>query len=129
MKKVFAQLIEPNGGGGGETEITNPALSEKLLNILKGPKPGETFLGMFLTNIITLFLIVAALAAFFLLIIGGIQWMLSGGDKAATEAARGRITAAVIGLILVFASWSIILLIEKFLGITILGGPITLPTL
>lgn len=127
IKKAFAVI--PNGGDEGGAEIINPALSEKLLNILKGPKPGETFLGMFLSNIITLILIIAAIIAFFLLMIGGIQWMLSGGDKAATEAARGRITAALIGLLLVFASWAIILLIEKFLGITILGGPIILPTL
>lgn len=126
IEKVFAVI--PNGGGGG-VEIINPALGEKLKKILSGEKPGETFLGMFLGNFITLLLIAAAIITLFLLIIGGIQWMLSGGDKAATEAARGRITAAVIGLLLVFASWSIILLIEKFLGITILGGPITLPTL
>lgn len=118
IKVVFAQ-----------PEITNPALGEQLKKYFLEPKPGEVFLGKFIGNIITLFLIAAALVAFFLLLVGGIQWMLSGGDKAATEAARGRITAAVIGLLLVFASWAIILLIEKFLGITILGGPIILPTL
>jgi hypothetical protein len=112
-----------------ENQITNPVLSQTLLDILKGENPGEVFLGRLIGNLITLLLIVATVATIFLLIIGGIQWMTSGGDKAAIEAARGRITAALVGLILVFITWAIILLIEQFLGITIIGGPITLPTL
>jgi len=109
-------------------EITNPALSEKLQNLLK-TEGGEGFLGQFISNLLVVFLIVAALAAFFMLIIGGIQWILSGGDKTATEAARGRITSAVVGLLLAFAAWAIILLIQKFLGITILGEAVKLPLL
>ena len=45
--------------------------------------------------------IAAALAAFFYLILGGFQWITSGGDKAGTEAAREKITAAFIGLAIV----------------------------
>lgn len=109
-------------------EITNPALSDKLQSLLK-TTGGEGFLGQFISNLITLFLIVGAIVAFFLLLIGGIQWMTAAGDKAGVEAARGRILSALIGLLVLFSAWAIILLIEKFLGITILGGPITLPTL
>jgi len=109
--------------------ITNLAFKETLLDILAGENPGEVFLGKLIGGLIDLLLIVAAIATIFLLIIGGIQWIFSGGDKAAIETARGRITAALIGLILVFITWAIILLIEQFLGITIIGGPITLPTL
>lgn len=106
------------------TEITNPALTERLRSLT-----GEVFLGKFISNLISLFLIIGAIMAFFLLLIGGIQWMTSGGDKAGIEAARGKITSALVGLLILFSAWAIILLIEKFLGITILGGPITLPTL
>lgn len=101
-------------------EITNPALGERLKAILAGERPGETFLGLFLSNIITLFLIAAAIITFFLLIIGGIQWMTAGGDKAATESARGRITAAIIGLVLVFAVFAIMKLLSYLLGIDLL---------
>jgi len=111
-----------------EPEITNPALSERLQTLLK-TKGGAGFLGAFISNLITLLLIFASLAFFFMLIFGGIQWMTSGGDKAATEAARGRITSAVIGLIVTFSVWAIMALIEKFFGITIISGSITLPTL
>lgn len=64
-------------------------------------------------------LIIAALVALVFLIFGGIKWITSGGDKAATEAARNTITAALVGLMVVFAAWAIIRLVEYFFGIKI----------
>lgn len=87
-------------------------------------KPGEvqiTSIGTLLSGIISFVFILAAIIFFFMLVLGGIQWMISGGDKNATEQARGRITAALIGLIIVFAAWAITKLMEQFLGIDILG--------
>jgi len=103
---------------GGDTTITIP----------KSDYFKFTDLGSLLGNVITLILIVAAVIFFFMLVIGGIQWMTSGGDKAATESARGRITAALIGLIIVFAAWAIIRLVETFLGVSIISGGAAIPT-
>jgi hypothetical protein len=75
---------------------------------------------------IVLILVIAALVFFFMLIYGGIRYITSGGDKAQTEAARGTITAALIGLVIVFAAWAIITLINAFFGINILS--LELPT-
>jgi len=61
-------------------------------------------------------MVVAAVVFFFILIIGGIRWIASGGDKAATEGARSQITAALIGLVIVFAAWAIVALISTFFG-------------
>jgi hypothetical protein len=58
--------------------------------------------------------IVAAVAFFFMLVLGGIAWITSGGDKGKTEAARSRITAGFVGLVIVFAAWAILSLIENF---------------
>jgi len=58
---------------------------------------------------------------FFMLVIGGIQWIMSGGDKAKTEEARNRITAALIGLIIVFAAWLIIILVQNVFGVSLLN--------
>lgn len=69
---------------------------------------------------INLILIAAAVIFFFILVIGGIRWITSGGDKANTEGARNQITAALVGLVIVFAAWAIIQLIQLFFGITIL---------
>jgi len=54
------------------------------------------------------------------LIIGGIKWVTSGGDKEKTAGAQQTLTAALVGLVIVFASWAIIKLIETFFGIEIL---------
>ena len=70
---------------------------------------------------IKLILVVAAIIAFFFLVIGGIKWITSGGDKEATSGAQKTITAALIGLIIVFAAWAIIKLLETFFNISILS--------
>ena len=50
-------------------------------------------------------LVLAVLLCLFFLIIGGIRWITSGGDKAKLESARGTITAALIGLIVSFLAY------------------------
>jgi hypothetical protein len=64
-------------------------------------------------------LVAAALIFFFMLVWGGVEWILSGGDKGATEKARGRITAALVGLVVVFAAWAIAQLLGTFFGVNI----------
>lgn len=68
---------------------------------------------------IILILVVAALIFFFMLIYGGVKYISSGGDKGQTEQARGTITTALIGLVIVFSAWAIITLINAFFGIDI----------
>lgn len=70
---------------------------------------------------ITLILIAAATIFFFMLIYGGIKWIMSGGDKANTEGARSTVTAALIGLIIVFSAWAIAQLLQALFGVSILG--------
>lgn len=76
--------------------------------------------GGLVAGLVKLVLIVAALVFFFILVIGGIRWILSGGDKAATEAARNQITAALVGLVIVFSAWAIIQLIDALFGVSII---------
>lgn len=68
---------------------------------------------------IVIVLVAAALIFFFMLIIGGIRYITSGGDKGKAESARGMITAALIGLVIVFAAWAIVTLVQTFFGISI----------
>ena len=68
---------------------------------------------------ISFILIVAAVAFFFMLVLGGIKWITSGGDKGKTEAARNQITAGLVGLVIVFAAWAILTLIESFFGVSL----------
>lgn len=68
---------------------------------------------------ISFILIVASIAFFFMLVLGGIKWITSGGDKGKTEAARNQITAGLVGLVIVFAAWAILTLVESFFGVNL----------
>lgn len=83
--------------------------------------------GQLISALVGTLLIIAALLAFFFLIMGGIQWITSGGDKAGMEAARNKITHAIVGLIIVGAAWAIMILVQNFLGVSIIGGTLTFP--
>lgn len=87
---------------------------------------GNLTIGGIVAGLIRLILVITALVFFFILVIGGIRWIASGGDKQQTEAARNQITAALVGLIIVFAAWAIVQLINTFFGINIFE--LTLPT-
>ena len=69
--------------------------------------------------IIRTIIAVGVLLSFFFLLLGGISWIISGGDEKAIAKARGRITAALIGLILLLSSLSILIFISKFFGISL----------
>lgn len=62
-------------------------------------------------------ILLAALAVLLYLILGGFQWLTSGGDKGKTEGARNKITSALIGLLIVVASWAIYQLVLRFFDI------------
>lgn len=76
-------------------------------------------LGSLIGGLITLILVVAAIVFFFMLIVGGLRWILSGGDKASTESARNQITAALVGLVIVFGAFAIAQIVQALFGISI----------
>jgi hypothetical protein len=71
--------------------------------------------------------IFAFILALLYLILGGFDWITTGGDKGKLEVARNKITHAIIGLIIVASIWAIMTLIGNFFGITF--PEIELPTL
>jgi hypothetical protein len=73
--------------------------------------------GGVISAIIKILFIVAVLLALLFLIYGGIKWILSGGDKGKVEAARGTIVAALVGLVLVFLSYFLLMLVLSFFGL------------
>ena len=81
--------------------------------------PGQGFatdFGQLINGVLSFVMVIAALLVFLYLIWGGIEWITSGGDKGKTETARNKITSAVIGLIVVAASYAILTLALNFLG-------------
>ncbi len=98
----------------GEYNITNPAINPSV-----GTGSGIDILQLFLTNFITLALGAAGVISFFMLLWGGIEYITAGGDKERTQSAAKRLTAALIGLAIVFSIFAIIYLIEAVFGVSI----------
>ena len=78
-------------------------------------------LGKLMSNILAIMFFFAALLAFLFIIIGGIQWIAAGGDKVAAASARDRITASVVGLLIVVAAFAISVILNAVLGINLFG--------
>lgn len=78
---------------------------------------GVNSISRFLSSGVKIAILIAAILTFVYLIWGGIQWITSGGDKSANEAARNRITAALIGLAIVAAAWALMSVVGYFLGV------------
>jgi len=103
-------------------------------DIIIKPKVGSEFfdltnltIGGIISGAISLVMLTVALVFFFILIAGGLRWVMSEGDQKAVEAARAQITNALIGLAIVFAAFAIMKLIETVFGITLLNG-LTIPS-
>jgi len=78
---------------------------------------GFTCIGNLVSNIVSVALTLSAIAFFLILVMGGVQWIVSGGDKGKVESAQKTITNALIGLTIVAASYAIFSLVLFFFGI------------
>jgi hypothetical protein len=85
--------------------------------VTKGGFFGYTCIGNLVSNTVSVAFIVAAVAFFAFLVIGGMEWLTSSGDKTKIDTAQKRITNAVIGLAIVAASYAIYTLVLDFFGI------------
>ena len=100
--------------------LAKTALAEAESNVNLKPEVPDTMdfqLGNFISAAIQAAIVIAGLLTFAFLVWGGIEWLISGGDKEKYEAARGRITAAVIGLVIVVSAWAIMRVIASFLNL------------
>lgn len=98
-----------------------PAFAQEKLTIDKNA-PGnleDITIQSLLSGLVKTLVVVAAIVFFFMLVLGGIKWIMSGGDKGKTEEARNQITAALVGLVIVFAAWAIAQLIATLFGVNV----------
>ena len=95
--------------------IQNNALPANIIS--KTPGQGLAFyIGQLWKTIV----VVGSLAFLLYLVWGGIEWLMSGGDKTKLESARAKISNAVIGLAILVISYAVILFIEAVFKINIL---------
>lgn len=111
-------------GAPSSGQINNPLFKgtflESITLVGSGPAGPAAFINVYLPMAIGWLFVIGLVGFLFMVILGGIQWIFSGGDKGAVEAAKGRFTNALIGLVLLLSTFAIIKLIETFFGINIL---------
>lgn len=110
--------VDPLGGeppADFSHQITNPLLPDNLRGLT-----GIEFFQRTIPNFVGLAFLVGSLIFFFMFVTGGIQWIMAGGDKANVETARGKLSNALIGLVILFSTFAVMKFIEIFFGVNLL---------
>lgn len=132
MRKVIASLIAlspfatlvPSAFAAGVNIDTCPPGSSGFSALCLGANDLNKVIG----NAINFIFVVAAMLALIFLIIGGVKWLTSQGEKEGVNKARETIVAAVVGLVIIFLSYLIVnFVLNLFVGVSLFN--LTLPTL
>jgi hypothetical protein len=90
-----------------------------ILLIPKGqfaPLSEITFENM-ISSAVNFVLIVASVLFVFNFLIGGIKFMLSGGNREKLDSAKRQLLNAILGIIIIFSSWAVLGFIGEFFGV------------
>jgi hypothetical protein len=101
------------------------------VNVAVTPPTGvtsNTNVSVIIKNALIIVFTAATLLVLIYLIIGAFQWITSGGDKEAVGKARGKITNALIGLLILALSFVIVNVVTTILGLPGISS-LTLPKL
>jgi len=99
----------------GLFKLRNPVLNPSIQS-----QSGEEYAAGLFPRMVTLALIIGSILFFFYFIFGAIRWIASGGDPKSLESARGIITQALAGLLIMFSIFAIVKVIESAFGLSIL---------
>ncbi|PIY79614.1 MAG: hypothetical protein COY81_01625 [Candidatus Pacebacteria bacterium CG_4_10_14_0_8_um_filter_43_12] len=122
--KLTKSLI---AGGSYLSTLFTAAVVSAAASDIEPINPGQgwaTDIGKLINSVLNIVMVVALLMVFLYLIMGGIQWITSGGDKGKTEEARNKITAAVIGIIILAAAYALVQFVAWILGFSDLSSAI-----
>jgi len=99
-------------------QITNNAISTNFGQA--GPGQEGATLAALITTIWRTLITLGGLAVLVFFIWGGLSWLTAGGDKANIESARNKITNALIGMTILFASIAIVNFLGPAIGFDLL---------
>ncbi|MCJ7805260.1 hypothetical protein MUP46_01310 [Patescibacteria group bacterium] len=85
---------------------------------------GSSSIGEIISSLLPYLFTGAGLLLLLYLIFGGLQLMTSRGDPKAVQSAQGKITGALIGFLIVFASYWIVQIVASILGLQTSVGKI-----
>lgn len=70
-------------------------------------------------NVVRALTALVGIALFVMLIVGGYGFLLSGGDQKKLEKARGTLTAAITGVVIIVVAYLILKTISLFTGVDV----------
>ena len=108
----FLALTIPQGPNGS-IQLNPP-------NGISNDQGGIATVAKIVGNALTLLLIVAVILTLVYLLLGGIAWIQSGGDKQKLSQARSRLTYAIVGLVVALASFFILNIIGFIFKVNLL---------
>lgn len=115
MKTIKQFTLAAGAAAAGLLSQAGQVMAQPRIEVSAG-KGYATDFGNMVSSLINVVMVVAALLVFAYMIWGGVEWITSGGDKSKAESARNKLTAAIIGLVIVAASYAIVTLVVQFLG-------------
>lgn len=74
-------------------------------------------IGTIISALLPYLFVLAGLGLLVFLILGGFQLMVSGGDPKAVEQAKGKITGAVIGFLIIFIAFWLVQILQVIFGL------------
>jgi hypothetical protein len=126
IEKIFAAGTPLGGTIGGNGEGLGPFAGKTQSGTAGGVQALQQVTQV-VSSVLGVMTITAGIWFLFNIVVAGIQYISAGGDKHNLEDAQKRITNALIGIVIVAASWSILALVGRFLGIdTVISNPGTL---
>lgn len=129
-KNVFASLLSLSIffllTTSAQAAITNPVVGD--LGTSEGAEDGSKFIN-YVVYLWKVSINLGALAVIAYFIWGAIEWITAGSDSKKTENARSRMTNAIIGLVILVSSFTILSFVSKiFFGDSFDLLKLTLPT-
>lgn len=122
--KISAITGTPDGGGSsGNAGTVEIDLYQGAKDVgLPGadtadPDDAGVGFGLFVSQVLNIVLVIAALMVFLYLVWGGMEWISAGGDKSKIEKARNRIMQSIIGMIVLASMAALFMMLQSFLGI------------
>src|SRR4030043_1645343 len=97
--------------------IFNPQIIEPIQNFT-----GWQYLQRLYPILIILGFIICVVVFVLIIIIGGIQWITSGGDRSAIDSARRKVVNGITGLVILLLVFFVLTAIGRIFGINLLGA-------
>ncbi|HUD19192.1 MAG TPA: pilin [Patescibacteria group bacterium] len=97
--------------------LGSPVYAAVLPNLQQGDVATVQSLEGLFTNVVNVVIALAGVALLLMFVIAGFSFLFSQGDQKKLEQARGTLTNAVIGLVVIVAAFLIIRIISVFTGV------------